>query len=93
MKMKILAAGPILTDGITLGETAAEKAGFHGVAVVQRAGAAQAAVDATVVAGAAGANPTQAEYAVAVAKINALVVLTNELRAALVAKGLIKGAA
>lgn len=66
---------------------------MHGAKVAQRAGAVQAAVSATVVAGAAGANPTQAEYAVAVAKINALVVLTNELQATLVEKGIMKGAA
>lgn len=69
------------------------RTGSHGAKTVQRAGAVQAAVSATVVAGAAGANPTQAEYAVAVAKINALVVLTNELQAVLVDKGIMKGSA
>lgn len=86
-------AGPHAT-GVSLGTSATDLVSLHGATpVVKRVGAAQAVVDATVVAGAAGANPTQAEYAVAVAKINALVVLCNELRAALVEKGIIKGAA
>lgn len=93
MKLKIVTAPPTHPDGVTIGEGTADKAGFHGSAVVQRAGAAQAAVPAAVVGGAAGANPTQAEYAVAVAQINALTVLVNELRAAVVEKGIIKGAA
>lgn len=90
---KIISPDPQHADGVTLGEGTADKAGFHGAAVVQRAGAAQAAVSAVAVEGAAGANPTQAEYATAVAQINALTTLTNELRAALVEKGVIKGAA
>lgn len=90
---RILSPNPQQADGITLGESTTEKVGFHGSAVVQRAGAAQAAVSATAITGAAGANPTQAEYATAVAQINALTTLVNELRAALVAKGIIKGAA
>lgn len=93
MAKLIISAPPTHADGVTVGEVIADKAGFHGEAVVQRAGAAQAAVTADEVGGAAGANPTQAEYAVAVAQINELTVLANELRAALVEKGLIKGAA
>jgi hypothetical protein len=76
----------------TFGTTVSQKIGFHGTApTAQRSGAAQAAVSATTIAAAAGANPTKAEYDAAVARINALTTLVNELRAALVAKGLIKG--
>ena len=90
---RILSPYPQQSDGITLGESATVKAGLHGAAVVQRAGAAQAAVTATAIAVAAGEAPTAAEYATAVARINSLTTLTNELRAALVEKGVIKGAA
>ena len=90
---KILKPDPQHVDGVTIGEVAGDKAGFHGAAVIQRSGAAGAAVPATPLTGAAGANPTQAEYATAVAQINALTVLVNELRATLVAKGIHTGAA
>lgn len=80
--------------GYQIGTTALQKISFHGAAVVaQRASAAQAAVPATPIDDAAGDAPTAAEYNAAVARINALTVLVNELRAALVEKGLIKGAA
>lgn len=75
-------------DGVMIGRDTADKAGFYGVApIAQRAGAAQAAVATT---GATSSSPwgfsgsTQA---------NAIVTLVNELRAALVAVGLIKGSA
>lgn len=56
-------------------------------------GAAQAKVATAEIANAAGEAPTAAEYNAAVAQINALTVLVNELRDALVEKGLIKGSA
>lgn len=89
----ILTAPPTHSLGITLGESATDKAGLFGAAVVQPLGAAQAAVDATALTGAAGANPTQAEYATVVAKVNSLVTLTNKLRADLVTLGALKGSA
>jgi len=88
-------AGTQVTDtaaGYQVGKDATELVGFSGaVPSAQRAGAAQAVVTATTITGAAGANPTQAEYAVVVARVNDLTALVNELRAALVEKGLIKG--
>jgi len=79
--------------GLSVG-TSGGKLGFLGAApIVQRVGSAGAAVAATAIAGAAGANPTQAEYATAVARINALTTLVNELRATIVAFGIHKGAA
>lgn len=80
-------------DGLLVGATGEKLAFLGAVPVIRPVGATQAAVDATVVAGAVGANPTQAEYALAVAKINALVVLANKNRLDLIALGLIKGAA
>lgn len=91
--IKTVAAGHTHADGLLVGATG-EKLAFLGAApVVQRVGAAGAAAPAGAIAGAAGANPTQAEYAAAVAQINALTTLANELRATLVALGLHKGAA
>lgn len=90
---QILSAPPTHADGLTVGEDAADKVGFHGVAVVQRAGAAQAAITATPIEDAASTAPTATEYNAAVARINAQTTLLNELRAALVEKGIIKGAA
>ena len=97
------------SNGIQVGITAAEKVGFHNKAPsAQRAGAAQAAVTATVGASLATTAATtstpygfsQAQADGLIARVNALIVdnaalvaLTNELRAALVAKGVIKGAA
>lgn len=78
----ILRADTPHSDGVTLGESITAAVSFHGVEpTAQRAGAAQA-----VAVVAAGATPTKAEF-------DALVALCNELRAALVEKGLIKGAA
>jgi len=91
--IRTLAAEHTHPDGLLLAESG-EKLGFHGTApTIQRVGAAQAAVTATAIDEAAGAAPTKAEYDAAVARINALTALTNELRAALVEKGIIKGAA
>ena len=71
-----------------------QKLGFFGVApTVQRTGAAQANVATAEIANAAGETPTAAEFNAAVAQINALTVLVNELRDALVEKGFIKGSA
>lgn len=68
--------------GLTVCTSAGKKLGFHGAAPsAQRAGAAQAAAAVAV-----GEAPTKAEF-------DAVVALCNELRAALVEKGLIKGAA
>ena len=85
------------------GTTATQLISFHGATpVAQRAGAAQDAVTATVGANiaaftdppSAGEMTTLVSFANALKADNArLIVLTNELRAALVAKGLIKGAA
>lgn len=91
--IKSVVAGHTNADGILIGATG-EKLAFLGAApIVRRVGAAGAAVSAVAIEGAAGANPTQAEYALAVAQINALTALANELRATLVAFGIHKGAA
>lgn len=92
-KKHILSAPPTHADGITLGESAADKAGFHGLAVIQASGAAQAAVSIVAIGAAAGANPTKAEYDALVVRFNAALVLIDAMRTALVAKGVIKGAA
>jgi hypothetical protein len=72
--------------------------GFYGVpAVAQPSGAAQAAVATTAPAGgvgtAAGGWDTAAHRDTAITTLNALVTLTNAIRAALVAEGLMKGGA
>ena len=65
-----------------------EKVGFYGTfPTVQRTGAAQTAVATT------GATDTSPFGYTSAAQANAIVALVNELRAALVAKGLIKGSA
>ena len=95
--------------GYTLGRTTAIKVALHGATPVgQRAGSAQAAVTATVgaaLATIAATNTTpygfsQAQADGLIARVNALIVdnaaqtvLINELRAALVEKGIVKGAA
>lgn len=72
------------TTGTKLGTAAAQKLAFHGATpVIQRAGAAQAAVST--------ATATLASYGFAEEQANAIVALVNEIRAALVEKGLIKG--
>jgi hypothetical protein len=74
-------------DGTQIGLAATDKVGLHGATpVVQRAGAAQAAVATT---GATSSTP----HGYSEAQANAIVALVNELRAALVEKGIIKGAA
>ncbi len=74
--------------GLMIGPKAESKVGFHGVApAAQRAGAAQVAVATT------GATNTTPYGFTTAAQANALVALANELRAAMVEKGLIKGSA
>lgn len=81
-----------LTDarsaGTVLGQSATDKIGFYGATpIVQRSGAAQAAVATT---GASNSSPYGFTTA---AQADAIVTLVNELRAALVAAGIIKGSA
>lgn len=72
-------------NGSKIGTGTTQKLGFYGVTpIAQRSGSAQASV-----AGSAGASYTGAEQTI----INNLVTLANELRAAAVALGLIKGSA
>lgn len=71
-----------------IGRDTVEKIGFHGVTpVAQRSGAAQAAVVTT------AATQTSPYGFSTSAQADAIVTLVNELRAAMVAKGLIKGSA
>lgn len=79
--------------GLSVG-TSGGKLAFNGATpIVKRVGAAGAAIPAVALTGAAGANPTQAEYATVVARLNQATTLVNELQATLVALGLHKGAA
>jgi hypothetical protein len=76
------------TNGTQFGATTAQKLAFHGsTAVIQRAGAAQAAAAAT-----ASTQTTPWGYSTQ-AQADAVVTLVNEIRATLVEKGLMKGAA
>lgn len=77
---------PESSGGFIVGQAADSKAGFHGEAVVQRAGSAQAAVAAT-------AATNSSPYGYSEAQANAIVTLLNEIRAALIEKGIIKGEA
>lgn len=102
--MSLPAARPT-DDGLLVGEATTQGVGFHGTTPsTQRAGAAQAAVvlTAATVATANGsdaattqtlANALKTELNKVIADNVALAALVNELRAAMVAKGLIKGAA
>ena len=75
-------------DGTSLGQSTTDKISFHGATpIVQRSGAAQAAVATT------GATNTTPYGFTTAAQADAIVTLVNELRAAMVAAGLIKGAA
>jgi hypothetical protein len=73
--------------GATLGQSASDLVGFHGATpTAQRAGAAQAALTGTTVSATAGRGfKTSAAF-------NATIALISEMRAALVEKGIIKGA-
>lgn len=86
-----MAAKPInpknVDDGHTFGQDTADLVSFHGVtAVAQRASAAQAAVADT-------AATSSTPFGYSEAQANAIVTLLNEIRAALVEKGIIKGSA
>lgn len=75
-------------DGTVFGQTSTELIGFHGVVpTAMRASSAQDAVTTT-----AATSTTPYGFATK-AQADALVTLVNELRAAMVAKGLIKGSA
>jgi hypothetical protein len=74
------------SDGVVLGQSETDLVAFHGAAPVdQRSGAAQAAVATTAA--------TTSAYGYAQAQADAIVTLLNEIRATLVEKGLMKGAA
>lgn len=75
-------------DGTVMGQSSSDKVSFYGATpIVQRAGADQAAVTTT-----AATTSTPAGYSTTT-QANAIVTLVNELRAAMVAAGLIKGSA
>lgn len=76
------------STGSKIGKTTAQKVGFHGATpTAQRAGAAQAAAATT---GATNSSPYGFTTA---AQADNAIALLNEIRAALVEKGLIKGSA
>lgn len=80
--------GKKTTDGVSVGQSATDKVSVYGVTpVVQRSGSAQAAVTTT-----AATSTTPYGYAT-LAQANAIVTLVNELRAAAVDFGMIKGSA
>src|SRR4029077_3362385 len=85
-----LSAHNLVTDAVTgtqIGTGATQNIGFQGAPpVAQRSGAAQAAVVTT-------ASTNSSPFGYTQAQADALVTLVNELRAALVAVGLIKGSA
>lgn len=77
---------PRSTGGYDLGHSAADLVGMHGATpVIQRAGAAQAAVVTT-------APTNSSPYGYTQAQATAILTLLNEIRAALVEKGFIAGA-
>lgn len=81
---------PQQADGVSVTTTAAQKLGFHDATpVVQRANASQVAVSTNALA--VAASYSQAEVTAIATRATALTTLVNELRAALVEKGLIKG--
>lgn len=74
-------------DGAALGQSASGKIAFYGASpIAQRSGAAQAAVTTT------AATSTSPVGFSTNTQANAIVTLVNELRAAMVALGLIAGA-
>lgn len=76
-----------LNGNVAIGDGVTDTVGFYGHAgAAQRAGSAQAAVATT-------AATNSSPYGYAQAQADAIVTLVNELRAALVAVGLIKGSA
>ena len=75
-------------DGTCLGQDSSDKIGFYGTTpIAQRSGAAQAAVGTT-----ASTASSPVGYS-STTQADAIVTLVNELRAALVAVGIIKGSA
>jgi hypothetical protein len=75
-------------DGTVIGQSTADKIGFHGVTgTAQRSGAAQATLSITLTASATCVGFTTT------AQAQTLLNQVEEIRAALVAKGLIKGSA
>lgn len=75
-------------DGVTVGQSTTDKVSLYGVTpIAQRAGAAQAAVTTT------AATTTSPWGFGSAAQADGIVTLVNELRAAMVAIGAIKGAA
>jgi hypothetical protein len=86
--IKKVLSGPPADGGITLGSATTDKVSLYGVTpIVQRTSANQAAVETTV-----AVSTTSAIWGFSTStQANALVTLTNELRAALVALGAIKG--
>ena len=75
-------------DGYNIGRATTDKIGFYGVTpIVQRASAAQAQVTTTT------STSTSPWGYGSQAQANAIVTLVNEIQAALVAVGIIKGAA
>ena len=81
---------PAQSGGVQIQTTASEKLAFHGVApVVLRANAAQVAVSTNALT--VSTNYVQADVTAIATRASALTTLVNELRAALVEKGLILG--
>lgn len=77
-------------DGVSIGFDTSEKLSVYGkTPIVQRSGAAQAAVDTTL----AISTTTTTWHFSTSTQANAVVTLVNEMRAALVAFGFIKGSA
>jgi hypothetical protein len=76
---------PKSSGGFTLGQSSTDLVALHGAApVAQRSGAAQAAVVTT--------TPATSQYGYTLAQATAIITLLNEIRAALVEKGIIAGA-
>lgn len=72
------------SEGNSLGQSITDKISFYNVTpIVQRSGAAQAAVTTTL--------PAVTQFGYSLPQATALLNLVNEMRAALVAVGLIKG--
>lgn len=92
MPSKSILANTPQSDGLIVAESISATLGFHGVAATsQRASATQALVSTGALS--SSATYVQAEITALATRCSALTVLVNELQAALVAKGLIKGAA
>lgn len=79
---------PASDDGYVVGQSTSSKVGFYGATpIAQRSGASQAAVTT-----AAATSTTPFGYATST-QADAIVTLVNEIRATLVALGLMKGGA